>query len=97
MMLADPGRMHAEPIGVQCFFRYVGDELVRRPRVVLVVIVAQGEVAEFHHTPPMVHQALRPVLVAGSIDAFATVVNATDWTRPGPLCTERMPPSARKL
>jgi hypothetical protein len=28
---------------------------------------------------------LRPVLVAGSIDALATVVNATDRTRPGPI------------
>jgi hypothetical protein len=90
--------MHAEPIGVQRFFRYVGDELVRRPRVVFVVIVAQGEVAEFHHTPPMVHRALRLVLVvAGSIDAFATVVNATDRTGLESLCTERMPPSAREL
>src|ERR1700716_26719 len=52
MMLADPGRIHAEPIGVQRLFGDVGDELVRRPRVVLVVIVAQGEVAEFHDVPP---------------------------------------------
>jgi hypothetical protein len=53
VMLADPGRMHAESIGMQRFFRDVGDELVRCPRVVLVVIVAQGEVAKFHNTPPM--------------------------------------------
>ena len=43
----------AESIGMQRFFRDVGDELVRCPRVVLVVIVAQGEVAKFHNTPPM--------------------------------------------
>ena len=33
--------------------RDVGDELVRRPRVVLVVIVAQREIAEVHAAPPV--------------------------------------------
>ena len=52
MVLPDPRRVHAELVGVQRLLRDVGDELVRRPRVVLVVIVAQGEVAEVHNTPP---------------------------------------------
>jgi hypothetical protein len=33
----------------------------------------------------MVHRVLRAVLVAGSIDAFAIVVNATDRTRFGAI------------
>jgi hypothetical protein len=50
--------IHAELVGVQRLLGDVGDELVRRPRVVLVVIVAQGEVAEVHNTPPF--DSLRP-------------------------------------
>ena len=48
MMLADPGRVHAELVGVERFGGDVGDELVGRARVVVVVIVAEREVAEFH-------------------------------------------------
>ena len=48
MMLADPGRMHAELVGIERFGGDVGDELVGVAGVVLVVIVAEREVAEFH-------------------------------------------------
>src|SRR5262249_16142251 len=78
MVLADPSRVHAEPVGVQGLLRDVGDELVRRPRVVFVVIIAQGEVAEFHNIPPSGWPGRRPILVPTIIDAFATVVNATE-------------------
>ena len=53
MMLADPSRMHAEFLGVKRFRGDVGDELVRRPGVVLVVVVAQREIAEFHDPLPL--------------------------------------------
>src|SRR5262249_6278554 len=76
MVLADPSRVHAELVGVQGLLRDVGDELVRRPCVVLVVIVAQGEVAEFHNTPPFGSPGRGPVWYLAIIDAFATVVNA---------------------
>ena len=78
MVLADPGRMHADTIGVDGFLGDVADELVGGARIVFVVIVAQGEVAEVHSAPPIVHRAAAPFLVAVIIDAFATVVNATD-------------------
>jgi hypothetical protein len=52
MVLADPCGMHAERIGEQRFVRDVGNELVRRPRIVFVVIVAQREIAEFHGASP---------------------------------------------
>src|SRR5262245_5012987 len=78
MVLADPGRMHAEPVGVQRLLGDLGDELVRRPRVVLVVIVAEGEVAEVHVAPPLSPSCRRfSFLLPGIISAFATVVNAT--------------------
>jgi hypothetical protein len=53
MMFADPGRMHADLLGVQRLGGDVGDELVRGARVVFVVIVAQGEIAEIHRFPPL--------------------------------------------
>jgi hypothetical protein len=52
MMLADPCGMHAECVGVQRFVRDVGNELVRRPRIIFVVVVAQREVTEFHGASP---------------------------------------------
>ena len=52
MMLADPGRMHAELVGIQRFVGDVGDELVGRARVVRVMVVAQCEIAEFHFILP---------------------------------------------
>ena len=54
MMLADPGRMHAELVGVKRLGGDVGDELVGVARVVFVVIVAQREIAEFHGASPPV-------------------------------------------
>ena len=48
MMLADPGRVHAELVGVERLGGDVGDELVGVARIVLVVIVAEREIAEFH-------------------------------------------------
>ena len=48
MMLADPGRMHADFLGIHRLFADIGDEFVRTPGIVFVIIVAQREVAEFH-------------------------------------------------
>ena len=50
----------------------VGDELVRPPRVVLVVIVAQGEVAEVHNTPPF--DLLRPFRSLGRSPDLVTAL-----------------------
>jgi len=52
MMLADPGRVHAELFGMERFGADVGDELVRGAGVFFVVIVAQREIAEFHGRLP---------------------------------------------
>src|SRR5712671_8044235 len=54
MMLADPGRMHAEAVGVERLVGDVGHELVGAARIVFVVVVAQREVAEFHAVLPSV-------------------------------------------
>ena len=48
MMLADPGRMHAELVGIERLGGDVGDELIRRTIVVFVVVVAQREITEIH-------------------------------------------------
>ena len=48
MMLADPGRMHAQLVGIDRLVEDVGDEDVGRARVVLVMIVAEREIAEIH-------------------------------------------------
>ena len=48
MMLADPRRVHPQLFGIQRLVDDVRDELVGRARVVVVVVVAQREVAEFH-------------------------------------------------
>src|SRR5262249_47100443 len=48
VMLADPRRMHGELLGVDRLGGDVGGYLVRSPAVVVVVIVAQREVAEVH-------------------------------------------------
>ena len=53
MMLADPGRMHAELVGIERFGGDVGDELVRGARIVFVMVVAQREIAELHAYPPV--------------------------------------------
>ena len=52
MMLADPGRMHAELFGIERLVGDVLDEGVGGTGVVLVVIVAEREVAEFHGLLP---------------------------------------------
>src|ERR1700686_1272669 len=52
MMLADPGRVHAERIGIDRLGGDVGDELVGQPRIVVVVIVAEREIAEIHRILP---------------------------------------------
>src|SRR5262249_54970827 len=52
MMFADPGRMHADLLGVQRLGGDVGDEMVRGACVVFVVIVAQREIAEIHRYLP---------------------------------------------
>ena len=80
MMLADPGRVHAELVGQERFLGDVGDELVRGPGVVLVVIVAQGEIAEVHGATPVFAEGDFFLLLGGGgiIDAFTIVVNAID-------------------
>ena len=52
MMLADPGRMHAELVGIERLGGDVGDELVRGARIIFVVIIAQRKVAEIHVSLP---------------------------------------------
>src|SRR5215212_1659076 len=74
MMLADPGRVHAELIGVERLGGDIGDELVGVPRIVLVVIVAEGEVAEFH-VRLLRLAAARRLCFTGN-NAAAIVVNA---------------------
>ncbi len=59
MMLADPGRVHPQLLGIQRLVDDVRDQLVRRARIVGVVVVAQGEVAEFHEAIPLVAGANR--------------------------------------
>ena len=54
VMLADPRGVHAQLLRVERLGGDVGDELVRRPRVVQIVVVAQREIAELHdHTLPL--------------------------------------------
>jgi len=53
MMLANPHRMHADLLGVKRLGGDVGDELVRAARVVFVMVVAQGEITEFHGVLPV--------------------------------------------
>jgi len=46
MMLANPGGMETHLLSVNRLVDDVGDEVVRRPNVVVVVVVAQREIAE---------------------------------------------------
>jgi len=57
MVLADPGRVHAEFVGIDRLGRDVGHELIGGPRIVGVVIVAQREVSEIHY--PLLKLVLR--------------------------------------
>jgi hypothetical protein len=52
MVFADPGRMHPELVGVKRLGSNVVDQLIGRAGIVLIMIVAQGEVAEFHFAFP---------------------------------------------
>ena len=77
MVLADPGRMHADLLGVERFRGDVLDELVGRALVVLIVIVAQGEISEIHFLPPSAERfsaGLVPFSEATILDN-ATIVN----------------------
>ncbi len=47
MMLADPRRMHPDRVGVDGLVEDVGDEQARGAHLAHVVVVAEGEVAEF--------------------------------------------------
>src|SRR5580700_5936030 len=92
MMLADPGRVHAELVGVKRFRCDIGDELVRGAIVVFVVVVAQREITELHFAT--LHE-LRPpttlyfhchifIATPGRIDDNASVVNAIIKAEPAP-------------
>src|SRR5271165_1715580 len=48
MMLADPRRVEADLLSVNRLVEDVGDEAVRVAAVVIVVVVAQREIAELH-------------------------------------------------
>jgi hypothetical protein len=61
VMLADPGRMEAHRRGIDCLVDDVGDEVVRAPGVVVVVVVAQREIAEFHVRLPNVAIVRQPI------------------------------------
>src|SRR5262245_5942163 len=51
-MLADPGRVHADPVGEDRLLADLEHELIGRAGVVRVMVVAEGEIAEFHaHFP----------------------------------------------
>jgi hypothetical protein len=52
MMLADPSGMKAHLLGVHSLGEDVGDEGVGLPLIVLVVVVTQREVTEFHWPLP---------------------------------------------
>ena len=52
MVFADPGRVHADLFGIKRLGGDVGDELVRGAPIILVVIVAEREVAEVHARSP---------------------------------------------
>ena len=53
VVLADPGGVHAELVGIERLGGNVGDELVRGAGVIVVVIVAQREIAEVHDVLPV--------------------------------------------
>jgi hypothetical protein len=51
-MLANPGGAQAHLLGIDRLVDDVGDEVVGCLAVVVVVVVAQGEIAKFHSVPP---------------------------------------------
>src|SRR6185295_10390402 len=54
MMFSDPGGVHTELVGIKRFIGDIGNELVWRAGVVLVMVIAQREVAEFHGLLPVI-------------------------------------------
>ena len=76
MVLADPGRMHADLLGVERFRGDVLDELVSRALVVLIVIIAQGEISKIHFRLLLAERlsAAWSLLVNDRLDN-ATIVN----------------------
>jgi len=79
VMLADPGGVHAELVGKERFGGDLGDELVRGAGVVVVVIVAQREIAEVHDALPVAVNC-DPLRPCGSrIVENASVVNTLIW------------------
>src|ERR1700730_6778397 len=70
--------MHAEHVGVERLGGDVSHELVRRPRVVPVMIVAQREIAEVHGVTPACPDVCLLLFVGATtmLDADASVVNA---------------------
>jgi hypothetical protein len=61
MMLADPRGMKADLLGVNRLVEDIGDELVGLPPVVVVVVVAQREIADVHLLlpgPPIIRQLI---------------------------------------
>src|SRR5256885_15780223 len=67
--------MHAEPVGIERFRRDVGDELVRPTGVIVVVVVAQCEVAELHDVPLSRNACCGPQR-GGIINVLAIIANA---------------------
>src|SRR5947209_120382 len=67
MMLADPGRVIPQLVRINGFIEDVGDEPVRVPRIVRVVIVAQGEIAELHSLPPAAELCRPTAACAGTV------------------------------
>jgi hypothetical protein len=52
MMLADPCRIEPDLFGINCLVEDVGDEPVRVARIVVVVVVAEREIAKVHISLP---------------------------------------------
>jgi hypothetical protein len=62
MMLADPGRMHAKLIGVECLRSNVRNKGVGVTRIIFVVVIAEREVAELHDGLPRKSSSIYPNL-----------------------------------
>ena len=62
MMLADPGGMHSKFIRQDGFCQNILNELVRTPRVVQVMIIAEREIAKVHRVE-LKHRLLPAVLL----------------------------------
>jgi hypothetical protein len=49
VMLADPGGIQPYLFGVDRLVQDVGDDLIGAAPIILIVVVAQREIAEFHY------------------------------------------------